>query len=198
MKFLSVIAPLVAWLPACHSLSSTDFPQDGDVPQSGYSINHNFDPTLLSQFKINWTATFNQAEFFYAKPLVYTPSGAPYERVYVVSNQNVVRVLDGMTGAVLVTRTLDPPFQSSDSSCGDIANTIGIIGTPIIDPATDIMYFWSKGYINGGVGPQGVANGQSSRSSTLTPRGALTRRRRQLEVLCREALRSRRCSWIPL
>ncbi len=159
MWFRAAIALLAACVPACLALSATDFIQDGgwDVSQSGYTDRHNLDPRALSQYKLSWRVTFNQAEFFYAKPLVYTPAGAPNERVYVVSNQNIVRVLDGMTGAVLASRTLDPPFASTDSECGDIPNTIGIIGTPIIDPETDIMYFWSKGYIDGGVGPQGVA-----------------------------------------
>jgi hypothetical protein len=47
---------------------------------------------------------------------------------------------------------LDPPFLATDAQCGDIQNTIGIIGTPIIDPATDIMYFFSKGYKGGAKG----------------------------------------------
>lgn len=161
MKFFSTVSVLAALLPTCYTLSSTDFPQDGDVPQSGYSSNHNFDPTTLSQYKVSWTTAFNNAEFFYAKPLIYTPAGATKERVYVVSNQNIVRVLDGMTGAVLASRTLDPPFQSSDTQCGDIPNTVGIIGTPIIDTATEIMYFWAKSYISGRAGAQGVANGMS-------------------------------------
>ncbi|KAH8885614.1 hypothetical protein GQ53DRAFT_845294 [Thozetella sp. PMI_491] len=68
--------------------------------------------------------------------------------------------LDGATGTVQqFTRILDPPFQSADSQCGDIPNTIGITGTPIIDPATDIMYFYSKGYKNGAAGG-GTINGQ--------------------------------------
>lgn len=54
-------------------------------------------------------------------------------------------------------------------------NFIGIAGTPIIDPATDIMYFFSKGYKGGespnprldrslmnigAVGPLGTLGGQ--------------------------------------
>ena len=101
-----------------------------------------------STFTSSWKNTFNPLEVFYAKPLVYTPTGAPNEYVIVVSNQNIVRVLDGLTGALITSRTLDAPYASSDTNCGDIPNTVGITGTPIIDTATDIMYFFSKGYKN--------------------------------------------------
>jgi hypothetical protein len=108
------------------------------------------DPSLVgSSLAIAWKQTFNINEVFYAKPLVYTPNGAPNEYVITVSNQNIVRVHDGIKGTLITSRTLLPPFQSSDTACGDIANTVGITGTPIIDPATDIMYFFSKSYKGG-------------------------------------------------
>jgi hypothetical protein len=119
------------------------------------------DPNIVSgsTFGIAWTNTYNTNEVFYAKPLVYTPTGYASEVVIVVSNQNIVRMLDGRNGTLLNSRTLDPPFQSVDSSCADIPNTVGITGTPIIDTATDILYFFSKGYIGGAVGPAGTING---------------------------------------
>ena len=104
---------------------------------------------MASSLTIAWKQTYNLNEVFYAKPLVYTPSGASGEYVITVSNQNIVRVIDGLTGNLITTRTLDAPFASSDTDCGDIPNTVGITGTPIIDTATDIMYFYSKGYKNG-------------------------------------------------
>jgi len=157
---LSSLSVLAALLPALvHPYSPTDEIQDSDVAQSGYQPNHNIDPTKLSTYTKNWTLTFNNAEVFYAKPLVYTPNGAANELVIVVSNQNIIRVLDGVKGTVLNTRTLAPPFQAVDSNCGDIPNTIGITGTPIIDPATDLMYFYSKAYKGGVVGPAGTING---------------------------------------
>jgi hypothetical protein len=117
------------------------------------------DPTLVgSSLAIAWKQTFNINEVFYAKPLVYTPNGAPNEYVITVSNQNIVRVHDGIKGTLITSRTLLPPFQSSDTSCGDIANTVGITGTPIIDPATDIMYFYSKSYKGGWVDSSGQAS----------------------------------------
>ena len=44
-------------------------------------------------------------------------------------------------------------------SVGIFPDTVGIIGTPIIDAGTEIMYFWAKSYIDGSVGPKGVPAG---------------------------------------
>jgi hypothetical protein len=109
------------------------------------------DPKVVasSSFGVRWKTVYNTNEVFYAKPLVYTPTGFPNEQIITVSNQNIIRIIDGLTGALYKSRTLDPPFQSVDSNCGDIPNTVGITGTPIIDPATNTMYFFSKGYKGG-------------------------------------------------
>ncbi len=67
-----------------------------------------------------------------------------------ISNRNIIRLLDGLIGTLIAERTLDPPFQAVyTGGCGDIPNTVGITGTLIIDPATDIMYLFSKGYQGG-------------------------------------------------
>lgn len=109
------------------------------------------DPNVITggTFGITWKNTYNANEAFYAKPLVYTPSGYTDELVIIVSNQNIIRIVDGKNGTLINSRTLNPPFQSVDTNCGDIPNTVGITGTPIIDPATDIMYFFSKSYQGG-------------------------------------------------
>lgn len=51
-----------------------------------------------------------------------------------------------------------PPFLQSDIGCYDIPGYIGIIGTPIMDPTTETVYFFAKGYKNNGVSG-GVLNG---------------------------------------
>jgi hypothetical protein len=116
------------------------------------------DPSKLSTYAIKWSSLLNVNEMLYAKPLVYTPSGTTSELVITVSSQNIIRVHDGVTGVIKFTRTLDPPFKAVDSQCGDIPNTIGITGTPWIDPNTEIMYFYSKGY-KGGIAGSGTLNG---------------------------------------
>jgi hypothetical protein len=90
---------------------------------------------------------------------VWTPPGGGNEQVIAVSNFNIVRVYDGITGALVAQRTLDPPFSSTDASCGDIVGNVGITSTPVIDKSTNIMYFTSKGYKNGQVGPVDTLSG---------------------------------------
>jgi hypothetical protein len=63
--------------------------------------------------------------------LWFTP-GSAHESLITVSDQNIIRVLGGVTGALVLSRTLAPPFQAVDSSRGDIPNTIEITVTPII------------------------------------------------------------------
>lgn len=63
------------------------------------------------------------------------------------SSQNWIRSLNAKTGDLINARQVATPFLQSDIGCTDIANTIGIIGTPVIDPTTDTMYFYAKTYI---------------------------------------------------
>lgn len=104
-------------------------------------------------------------EDWYAKPLVFTPTATGRELVFIASNQNVIRTVDGLNGTLINSRTVQPPFLQGDIGCGDIPNFIGITGTPIIDPATETVYFFSKGYkgkTDGSGSTGGVLNGQYS------------------------------------
>ncbi|KAL8742728.1 MAG: hypothetical protein Q9190_004833 [Brigantiaea leucoxantha] len=110
-----------------------------------------------SSFGILWTNTYNAKERWYAKPLVYTPPGQK-QLVFTASNMNIIRTVDAVTGAPIKDRQVQPPFLQSDIGCTDMPNYIGIAGTPIIDPATDTVYFFAKGYKNNAASG-GVANG---------------------------------------
>ncbi|KAL2757269.1 hypothetical protein ACRALDRAFT_1079561 [Sodiomyces alcalophilus JCM 7366] len=150
----------VAALPALvSSLASTDSYRDADIPQSGYLPNHNLDPNVVgsSSFRTLWEfQSPDPNELWLAKPLVYTPAGGP-ELLITSSEKNIIRIFDAKTGAILNQRLLQAPFSRDDSNCGDIPNWIGITGTPLIDPETDIMYLFSKGYREGTT--SGTANG---------------------------------------
>lgn len=60
---------------------------------------------------------------------MYTPSGFQDELVILVSDANIVRVIDGVTGTLYKSRILDAPFSALDANCNNDGN-IGITGTP--------------------------------------------------------------------
>ncbi|CAD6446517.1 86c7ab1a-b181-4c17-907e-67653ddef4d4 [Sclerotinia trifoliorum] len=146
-----------------HGLSPTDEYRDADLQQTGYLSNHNMDPGIIdsSSFGQLWKVAFNFQEQFYAKPLTYTPLTGGPQLLFLASSQNYIRTLNAETGVLINSRQVHTPFLQSDIGCTDIPNFIGIIGTPIIDPATDIAYFFAKTYIpNYRVpGNTGTANG---------------------------------------
>jgi hypothetical protein len=125
------------------------------------------DPAIVdsSSFGLLWKVAFNKDEQFYAKPLTYTPLAGGPQLLFLASSMNYIRTLNAETGALINARQTHTPFLQSDIGCTgeeqlwsstlslklttplDIPNYIGIIGTPVIDPATDIVYFYSKTYI---------------------------------------------------
>ena len=151
---------LLACIPSLvHSLGATDSTSDADPPQSGYLPNHNMHPSVVgsSIFGILWQNTYGPKEKWYAKPLVFTPAGKK-QLVFLASSMNWIRTVDAVTGTLINERQVQPPFLQSDIGCTDIPDYIGIIGTPVIDPASETAYFFSKGYKGAATGG-GVANG---------------------------------------
>ncbi|KAJ6263893.1 hypothetical protein Dda_0030 [Drechslerella dactyloides] len=135
--------------------AATDEYQDADPAQSGYLPNHNIHPSVVnsSLFGELWRVAFSKNEKFYAKPLVYTPSiPGSRQMVILASTQNKIYAVDAVNGTIIRTRELVRPFQVADLDCSDLPNTIGVVGTPVIDPSTDVMFFYSKTY-------RGTANG---------------------------------------
>ncbi len=95
-----------------------------------------------------WSQLLNWLSQFYAKPLVYTPNAGGSQVVFLASSQNWIRTLNAKTGDLINSRQVHKPFLQSDMPCTDIPNYIGIIGTPVIDTSSDIVYFFSKTYIS--------------------------------------------------
>jgi len=65
----------------------------------------------------------------YGEPLVLG------RRIYVATENDTVYALSARTGKVIWSRHLATPVPASSLPCGDIAPTVGITGTPVIDPA---------------------------------------------------------------
>lgn len=116
---------------------------------SGHNPRHNISPDLLQDpdFRVLWNSTFLKDERFYAQPLVYTPEGGK-SVVFTASTRNLVRTLDAATGELVQERLLENPVLESDIGCKNIPVYYGITGTPVIDPATNTVYLFAKGYRN--------------------------------------------------
>lgn len=129
-----------------------------DPEQSNYLPNHNIDPNVITggSFGQIWhfttpPSTNGMVEQFQAGCLVYTPSSTGQQLVLAFSHQNKLYALDALNGTLYASRDLsqdgEVPFLVSDlGDCEDITGTIGITGTPVVDPTTDTVYFWAKSY----------------------------------------------------
>jgi polyvinyl alcohol dehydrogenase (cytochrome) len=61
-------------------------------------------------------------------------------RVYVATVGDEIYALDAATGNVLWEKSAGTPVPAGELPCGDISPTVGIVGTPVIDPSTGTLY----------------------------------------------------------
>jgi polyvinyl alcohol dehydrogenase (cytochrome) len=61
-------------------------------------------------------------------------------RVYVATVGDGVYALEASTGQVVWHASAGTPVPSGELPCGDITPTVGIVGTPVIDPSNGILY----------------------------------------------------------
>ncbi len=83
----------------------------------------------------------------YAQPLV---SG---HTLLAATEDNWIYGIDPQSGAIQWSRNVGTPWNSADIGCTDLEPHVGITGTPVIDPATNVAYFFSKTYASGNSGP---------------------------------------------
>lgn len=128
--------------------------------QSGYLDGYNFDPAIVGSpsFGQLWN-TITGNDYFLSQPLTYTPPGGK-QVVIAMSESNKIYVLDAISGVILTTRNVGASFLAQDSQCADISPIIGITSTPVIDPATGTLYFWSKTYKDLTGATTGLDNGR--------------------------------------
>jgi hypothetical protein len=61
-------------------------------------------------------------------------------RMYVGTVGDKIYALDASSGKVLWEKSAGVAVPSSELPCGDITPTVGIVGTPVIDPSTQVIY----------------------------------------------------------
>ena len=95
----------------------------------------------------------------YGEPLV---SG---DRVFVATENDTVYALSASSGSVIWSKHLATPVPASSLPCGNIGPTVGITGTPVIDPGRGEIFVVADELVNGK--PAHVLAGLSTATGTV-------------------------------
>ncbi len=108
-----------------------------------------------------WTSTVLDGEL-YGEPLI---SGG---RVYVATEHDTVYALSSTTGRVVWSTHVATPVPASNLPCGDIEPTVGITGTPVIDPGRDEVFVVADELVAGRPEHQLIGLNATTGASDLT------------------------------
>jgi polyvinyl alcohol dehydrogenase (cytochrome) len=127
--------------------------------------------TAVNTGRRAWTSPKLDGQI-YGEPLLFAG------RVYVATENDTVYALSAATGQVAWSSHVASPVPSGDLPCGDITPTVGITGTPVIDPARDEIFAVADELVRGApahvlVGLS-VATGKTEMSQDVDPPGADT------------------------
>lgn len=122
----------------------------GDNLRTGWYPN---EPSLTPQ--LVGGGTFGQLWSTPVEGQVYAQPLLADETVFVATEANKVYGLDPSSGSLKWGKplSLGTPWNAADIGCGDLAPTIGVTATPVIDPVTNIAYTTHKTYVSGDSGP---------------------------------------------
>ncbi|KAF2190688.1 hypothetical protein K469DRAFT_736463 [Zopfia rhizophila CBS 207.26] len=125
---LTIISTLTSF---ANTVTPSDFYRNADLGQSSYvGGNHNIDPAVVVSSRF--------------QPLIYIPSSTNKQIVFLASTDNWIRTLDAATGELLNQRRVQKPWPMGGAYCNAVSQNLGIMGMPVIDPETDIAYFYAK------------------------------------------------------
>jgi outer membrane protein assembly factor BamB len=99
------------------------------------------------------------------------------DRVYVATVGDVAYALEASTGRVLWEKSLGTPVPATDLPCGDVTPSVGVVGTPVIDPAKQTIYMVAdtlngQGEIEHLLKGLSLTNGEEVVSRSVDPPGA--------------------------
>ena len=89
-----------------------------------------------------WTSPALDGQL-YGAPVVFG------DRVFIATENDTVDALDASSGRVVWSTHVGAPVASSSLPCGDIAPTLGITGTPVIDPARSEIFVVADELVRG-------------------------------------------------
>ncbi|HUL26781.1 MAG TPA: PQQ-binding-like beta-propeller repeat protein [Streptosporangiaceae bacterium] len=118
-----------------------------------------------------WTSPGLDGEI-YGEPLVFAG------RVYVATENDTVYALSAATGSVVWSVHLGTPVPAGSLPCGDIAPTVGITGTPVIDRSRGEIFVVADELVHGRpahlLAGLAVASGKPEMTRDVDPPGADT------------------------
>jgi polyvinyl alcohol dehydrogenase (cytochrome) len=116
-----------------------------------------------------WTSPTLDGEI-YGEPLV------SLGRIYVATENDTVYALSSATGRVVWATHVGTPVPSKSLPCGDIGPTVGITGTPVIDPSRGEIFVVADELVRGKpahiLAGLAVASGRSEMTQVVDPAGA--------------------------
>jgi outer membrane protein assembly factor BamB len=129
VELATALVPLViVWLVMPSNASATNFGSDWPVyHQNGLSSGVDPSGTILTSIVADWTSAPMDGQI-YGEPLVENGE------VIAATENNTVYALSTSTGAILWQTHIASPVPSSNLPCGNIAPTVGITSSPVIDP----------------------------------------------------------------
>jgi len=127
VRHLALAVALLSCLPAMASADWTTY--RGDAARSGVDTSS----TGSVPFVPAWTSP-NLGGGMWAQPLVHDGL------VIAATDSDELVALDESTGQVVWQASTGTPVPSGDLPCGDVAPTVGITSTPVIDPATNEVF----------------------------------------------------------
>src|SRR5215218_6658861 len=122
----------------------------GDQLNTGWYPNQpGLSPNVVSggTFGVMFDTALPDGGQVYGQPVVHNGT------LLVATERNGVYGLDPVNGAIKWSRNLGTPFNPSEVNCGDLAATVGITSSPVVDPATNTAYLVAKSYVSGSSGP---------------------------------------------
>ncbi len=137
---LATVAPSAsagARTPAAATGSWTTY--GGTPTRTAYAAS----PPLLP-LRVRWRTTGLDGAI-YGEPLVYGG------RVYVATESDVAYALDARTGRVLWARTLGRAVPAQSLPCGDIAPSVGVTSTMVLDPSLGRLFVSAATFSHGRV-----------------------------------------------
>ena len=125
--------------------------------------------TAIDTSRRAWTSPALDGQI-YGEPLVSAG------RIFVATEDDTVYALSPATGAVLWSAHLGSPVPAGSLPCGDIMPTVGITGTPVIDPARGEIFVVADELVHGKAAHLlvglGIRTGKTELSQNVDPAGA--------------------------